>query len=62
MIRQHEILNEIAGMVDAGTLRPAVSSNLGTINASNLRKAHELIESGRTVGKIVLAGFAGDNA
>src|SRR5690606_5313886 len=62
MIRQHEILNEIADMVDAGQLRAAVSSNLGTINASNLRKAHELIESGKTVGKIVLAGFAGDNA
>lgn len=62
MIRQHEILNEIADMVDAGRLRATVSSNLGTINASNLRKAHELIESGRTVGKIVLAGFAGDNA
>ncbi len=58
MIRQHEILNEIAAMADAGTLRATAAQHLGTINAKNLRKAHALIEAGKTVGKIVLAGFS----
>jgi hypothetical protein len=32
-------------------------SQLGVINAANLRQAHELVESGKSVGKIVLSGF-----
>ncbi len=44
-------------MVDAGTIRTTVQENLGTINAANLRRAHAMIESGRTRGKIVLEGF-----
>jgi NADPH2:quinone reductase len=30
---------------------------MGPIRAENLRKAHALIESGRSRGKVVLAGF-----
>lgn len=30
---------------------------MGTVNAQNLRRAHALIESGKTQGKIVLSGF-----
>ena len=57
MVEQHRLLDEVAGMVDAGTIRTTVQENLGTINAANLRRAHAMIESGRTRGKIVLAGF-----
>jgi NADPH:quinone reductase len=57
MIRQHEILDEVARLVDAGTLRPTMTENLGRIDAANLRRAHRIVESGRSVGKIVLAGF-----
>jgi hypothetical protein len=32
-------------------------SDLGTINAASLKKAHERVEMGCTRGKIVLAGF-----
>jgi hypothetical protein len=32
--------------------------NVGAINAANLRKAHAMLESGKTIGKVVLAGFA----
>jgi NADPH:quinone reductase len=28
------------------------------INAANLKKAHEQLESGPTIGKVVLEGFA----
>jgi NADPH:quinone reductase len=54
---QHKLLNEVARMVDAGTIRTTVQENFGKINAANLRRAHAQIESGRTRGKIVLEGF-----
>lgn len=57
MIRQHEILERVAALIDDGTLRTTVGEHFGTINAENLRRAHALIESGRARGKIVLEGF-----
>jgi zinc-binding alcohol dehydrogenase family protein len=57
MQAQHQILNEVADLVDAGALRSTISDNLGTINAANLRKAHAQLESHGTTGKIVLSGF-----
>ena len=57
MIEQHKLLNEVAAMVDKGTIRTTVAENYGTINAANLRRAHAQIESGTTRGKIVLEGF-----
>jgi NADPH2:quinone reductase len=57
MIRQHEILCEIAALVDAGRLRATATQGYGTIRADNLRRAHAAIEAGRVVGKIVLEGF-----
>ncbi len=57
MDAQHRLLNEVAAMVDKGTIRTTVADNFGTINAANLRRAHAQIESGTTRGKIVLAGF-----
>ncbi|QNI31665.1 zinc-binding alcohol dehydrogenase family protein [Alloacidobacterium dinghuense] len=57
MIRQHELLSSVAKMVDNGELRTTIGENVGVINASNLKKAHTMLESGRTRGKIVLTGF-----
>ena len=57
MEEQHRLLSEVARMVDAGTIRTTVQENLGVINAANLRRAHAMVESGRTRGKIVLDGF-----
>ncbi len=57
MERQHEILNEVARLIDAGTIRTTLSDMFGAINAANLRRAHAFIESGRARGKIVLSGF-----
>ena len=54
MIAQHRILNEIADMVDAGIVRTTVAHEFGQVNAANLRRAHELLESGKSHGKIVL--------
>jgi zinc-binding alcohol dehydrogenase family protein len=57
MIEQHEILVRVAELVDAGVLRTTLADKFGTINAANLRRAHQLIESGKARGKIVLSGF-----
>ena len=57
MIAQHRLLNEMAELVDAGVIRTTLGDHFGTINAVNLKRAHALIESGRSKGKIVLEGF-----
>ena len=44
--------------IEAGKLRTTVTEVLRPINAHNLRHAHEIIESGKARGKIVLEGFA----
>lgn len=54
---QGEILGEVAEMIDDGRLVSTFAEALGTINAENLRRAHARLEQGRTIGKIVLAGF-----
>ena len=57
MVRQHELLQRVAELVDAGTLRTTLAEHFGVINAANLRRAHALLESGRARGKVVLEGF-----
>ncbi len=57
MHKQHELLNEVARLVDAGTLKTTIAEHFGTINAENLRRAHALLESNASKGKIVLEGF-----
>jgi zinc-binding alcohol dehydrogenase family protein len=54
---QHDLLTEVSALVDAGTIRTTMTQNFGTINAANLKKAHALIESGTSIGKVVLEGF-----
>jgi zinc-binding alcohol dehydrogenase family protein len=57
MIGQHQLLNDVADMIDKKVLRTTLDQTFGTINASNLKRAHALIESGKSVGKIVLEGW-----
>jgi len=57
MIAQHRLLNEVADHIDRGLIRTTATETIGTINAANLKKAHALIESGHTRGKLVLEGF-----
>ncbi|MET4595359.1 MULTISPECIES: zinc-binding alcohol dehydrogenase family protein [unclassified Sphingomonas] len=57
MAEQGRILDEVARLVDAGTVRTTLAENFGRIDAANLRKAHARIESHTAKGKIVLEGF-----
>jgi len=57
MIEQHKLLTHVAELIDGGKIRTTLDTVLGPITSENLRKAHEIIESNRARGKIVLEGF-----
>jgi NADPH:quinone reductase len=57
MEAQHRLLNKVADLVDADAIRSTLTEVLGPINAATLKKAHALIETNKTRGKLVLAGF-----
>ncbi len=54
MISQHEILEKISTMLNDGVIKSTVTEVLHTVNAETLRKAHEMIETNHTIGKIVI--------
>ncbi len=57
MIAQHRLLNEVATLVNDGLLNSTMFDDSGPINATNLRRVHAMIESGRSIGKTVLSSF-----
>jgi zinc-binding alcohol dehydrogenase family protein len=57
IIEQHHLLNKVSELIDQGYIQTTVGKNLGTINAKNLKAAHQAIEAGTSIGKIVLEGF-----
>ena len=58
MIEQHRLLNQVAEWLDSGKLRGTLKETLSPINAANLRKAHERLESGTMIGQLVLRGWS----
>jgi zinc-binding alcohol dehydrogenase family protein len=54
MIEQHRLLDEAADLVDGGQLRTTMTANFGHLGAPSLRRAHAQLESGTTIGKVVL--------
>ena len=58
MIEQHRLLSQVADWLDSGELRGTLKETLSPINAANLRKAHEKLESGTMIGKLVLRGWS----
>lgn len=57
MIAQHQLLEEVARLIDKGELRTTLDKVVGKINAETLKQAHAMIESGRSTGKLVLEGW-----
>lgn len=57
MNEQSRLLNRVSDLVDQGYIETTLGKNLGVINADNLKAAHAELESGRSIGKIVLEGF-----
>ena len=54
MIQQHVILNEISRLLDAGVLKTTLTTVLEGFTVDNLKKAHQMQESGTTIGKTVI--------
>jgi NADPH2:quinone reductase len=57
MAEQGRILSRVAELIDAGELKNIQREQLAPINAANMREAHRRLESGSTIGKLVLAGW-----
>lgn len=57
MIAQHQLLTRVAALIDEGVIKTTLGEKLGAINAENIRKAHRQLETGKTMGKLVLEGF-----
>ncbi|ALN64194.1 zinc-binding alcohol dehydrogenase family protein [Lysobacter antibioticus] len=57
MIEQGRLLDRVAELIDAGELKGTHTETLGKIDAQTLREAHRRLESGTTIGKVVLAGW-----
>lgn len=57
MIEQHHLLNKVATLIDNDQLKTTVAHELGAITASNLRRAHQMLENREAHGKIVLEGW-----
>lgn len=56
--QQEFILNQIALLADQGKIKTTLTQNIGTITVDNLKKAHAQLESGKTIGKLVLANWS----
>ncbi len=54
MLSQHDILTRVAQLVDDGQIVTTLTQTFAPITAANLRTAHELVESNRMIGKVVL--------
>ncbi|WP_141430516.1 zinc-binding alcohol dehydrogenase family protein [Bacillus sp. 03113] len=57
MIEQHNLLNELANLIDTGKVKTTIGERIQPIHAANLRLVHEKIGTGSTIGKIVLENF-----
>ncbi|MEH3115279.1 zinc-binding alcohol dehydrogenase family protein [Pedobacter terrae] len=54
MEQQHHILNELTKLLDNGTLKSTLNQTLKGFTVENLKEAHRLLESGKTIGKVVI--------
>lgn len=52
--RQHQILNKISDLLDDGTIKTTLTNTLKGFSVDNLKKAHQMLESGKSIGKTVI--------
>lgn len=58
---QGDILDEVARLWAAGTIRPVIAEELSPICVDTLRAGHERMEAGHELGKIVVTGWEDRN-
>ncbi len=54
MAKQSEILYHIAKLIDQNIIISPRLTSLAPINAEKIKQAHQLVESNKTIGKIVV--------
>tara|TARA_B100001079_G_C16363931_1_gene494208 strand:+ start:198 stop:1211 length:1014 start_codon:yes stop_codon:yes gene_type:complete len=54
MQRQHDILNHLAELLEEGTLQSTLTTTFNGFTVANLKEAHKLQESGKSIGKNVI--------
>jgi zinc-binding alcohol dehydrogenase family protein len=57
MIEQHHILCEVSRLLDEGILQSTLKETISPINAENIRNAHQKLENGEMMGKLVVEGW-----
>ncbi|MDA3886700.1 MAG: zinc-binding alcohol dehydrogenase family protein [Candidatus Delongbacteria bacterium] len=55
VIEQSKLLNKLSDLLDAGIIKTTKTSVESNLNIENLNLVHQLIESGKSIGKIVLS-------
>lgn len=55
MVSQHQILDQVAKLLDAGKIHSTVTKVLKPINVANLKEAHRLVETNHMIGKVVIS-------
>ena len=53
--KQGAILEAVSSLVGEGRLHPIVTTRLDGLSAEAMKVAHELLETGQTIGKVVIA-------
>ncbi|NRG42097.1 zinc-binding dehydrogenase [Rathayibacter sp. VKM Ac-2835] len=54
---QHDLLQEVSGLLGEGVLRTTLTRALSPLNAGTLAQAHRLVEAGGRPGKVVVSGW-----
>ncbi len=57
MVAQHDMLDEVASLLDDGVLKSTLMKRLSPINAKSIGEAHGIAASGAAIGKTVIEDF-----
>jgi NADPH2:quinone reductase len=57
LIEQHHILKRVAQLIDEGKLAATANDSLSPISAENILEGHRRLESGKSIGKLTIAGW-----
>lgn len=57
-VKQHELLNSIADLIDSGKIKTTLNKVYGQMSVENIMAAHDQLEAGSSIGKIVLTKLA----
>ena len=58
IIEQHNILKRVAELIDTGKLTATANDKLSPISADNVLEGHRRLESGKSIGKLTISGWA----